>query len=163
MERCRTRVDMVRRTDRVRAVRGARSGPHGGAVRTRRRARPQGGSMRTRMRPGAEGRAMGPWRRKRPIVRPVMVVRGRRDQKRREHRNDEGGGVIARADGYAAGIDASRGDCDGTAYGRAAIVVGAAGKGRAEQCDAEQRGEAIHAELLAFGRKAEGNCPPSFT
>jgi hypothetical protein len=88
-----------------------------------------------------------------------MVVRGRRDQKRREHWDEEGSGVIAGADGYAAGIDASRGDCDGTAYGRAAIVVGAAGKGRAEQCDAEQRGEALHGRTPCVWKEGRRELP----
>ena len=127
--------------ERCRAGSRRMGGPNGRAPMRRARRRTHGRRAMAGLGAGTKCRAVMP-RRKRAGV--VMVVAWRRHPERREHGNDEGGGVIAASHGYASGIDASGGDCDRTAYGRAAVVVCAAGEGGAEQCGAEKRGEALH-------------------
>ena len=131
------------RTHGWRAMAGLGAGTHGWSVRPRRMA-------------GAQCRAVGA-RRKRAGV--VMVVARRRYPERREHGNDEGGGVIACSHGYASGIDARGGDCYRTAYGRAAVVVCTAGEGGAEQCGAEKRGEALHGRTPCVWKEGRRELP----
>ncbi len=133
-----------------------RAGPHSWSVRPMRRPRAQCRPVRARRMSGAEGWAVMP-RRKRPGV--VMVMPRRRYPERREYGDDVGSGVIAGPDGYAPGIDASRGDCDRTSHGRAAVVVGTAAEGGAEQCSAEQRGEALHGRTPCVWKEGRRELP----
>ena len=139
-----------------RAMAGLVAWAHGWSVRPGRMAEAQCRAVGARRRSGAEGRAVMP-RRKRPGV--VMVMPRRRYPERREYGDDVGSGVIAGPDGYAPGIDASRGDCDRTSHCRAAVVVGTAAEGGAEQCSAEQRGEALHGRTPCVWKEGRRELP----
>ena len=80
-----------------------------------------------------------------PRVMPVM----RADDKGRKHGNDEGRGGADGSYSDASGIDAAGRNGHSSSYGRPAIVIGAAGKGRAEQGGTKQKGETLHGGLLA--------------
>ena len=93
----------------------------------------------------------------------AMVISVRRDPDRRQDGEDEGTGVVARAYGDTAGVDAGGIEGDRSAHGWAVVVVGTAGECGTEQCCAEQRGEALHGQAPCGWKAGRRNILPSFT
>lgn len=160
LERCRARAGGMGRTEGRPPMRRTRCSVYGRRAMAGVRSGPQSRSVRAMRRPWTQRRSVMARGRKRPVVGPVMAVaRGRRDPERREHRENEGGGVVAGADRYAAGVDARGRDCDGASYGWPVIIVGAAGESGAEQSGAEQSGETLHGHAPCVGKAGSKELP----
>lgn len=128
---------------------GGASGAHGRGAAVMMRARAQGRSMRTGRRRRPEGRSMGHRRGNVAIDGPRVMPVMRADDKGRKHGNDEGRGGVDGSYSDASRVDAAGRNGHSSSYGRPAIVIGAAGKGRAEQGGTKQKGETLHGGLLA--------------
>lgn len=132
-----------------RTMLGGASGAHGRGTAVRMRARAQGRSMRTGMRRRPDGRSMGHRRGNVTIDGPWVMPVMRTDDKGRKHGDDEGRGGADGSYSDASGIDAAGRNGHRSTHGRPAIVIGAAGKRRAEQGGTKQKGETLHGGLLA--------------